>query len=659
MTQDRSHSTAECPPSTNKGSRRLKMLLGSVSVIALCIVIRHYWQAEPANADTSGNLLPCASRSQSRPAVAAQRPTRNDENATRSLAAAPSAPAAQIVATVNRQRITRDELALQCRRTYGQEVLESMVNKRLIVEECKQHGISVSRADVDAEIQRMAKRFNIPVDQWLKLLKQERNVTPEQYANDIIWPTLALRKLARGQLEISREDLVKEFETDYGEAVRARLIAVSDLEKAKSLQAQAAANPKEFGNLAKDNSEDAPSASLKGIIQPIRRHGPEKSIEDAVFNMADGEVSQVIQAGGQYVILKREELIPAQKVSFEQVAPQLQEILRDRKLRSVAQDVFQQLQKTAKIENVWNDPVKRQRMPGVAAMINGSPITIQELDEECIARHGRTLLEGMITRKLLEQECQKRDIAVTDQDIDAEITRAAMAGVKPKPDGTVDVDAWLELVTKKEGIPLHAYRNDVVWPSCALKKLAVASVKVTEEDLQKGFEANFGPRVRCLAIVLDNERRAQQVFEMARKKNTAEYFGELAVQYSVEPGSQAMHGEVPPIKMHGGQPNLEDEAFQLKPGELSGLIKVGDKFVILRCEGYTKAANVEFATVRKDIYDDLHEKKLHLAMAECLEDLQDAATIDNYLAGTSHAPKQRGGVSPSGRVPSLRQVPGG
>ena len=102
--------------------------------------------------------------------------------------------------------------------------------------------------------------------------------------------------------------------------------------------------------------------------------------------------------------------------------------------------------------------------------------------------------------------------------------------------------------------------------------------------------------MRCLAIVLNNQRRAQQVFEMARKNNTTENFGELAAQYSVEPGSQAMHGEVPPIKKYGGQPKLEEEAFALKPGELSGVIQVGDKFVILRCEGYTKPANVDFAT---------------------------------------------------------------
>ena len=114
------------------------------------------------------------------------------------------------------------------------------------------------------------------------------------------------------------------------------------------------------------------------MIQPIRKHGSYKEIEDAVFNMADGEVSPVIHAGGQYVILKREGLLPARQVKFEQAVPQLEESLRDRKMHAVAQDIFQQLQEQAKgkIENVWNDPAKRAKMPGVAALVNGDQITL-------------------------------------------------------------------------------------------------------------------------------------------------------------------------------------------------------------------------------------------------------------------------------------------
>ena len=85
-----------------------------------------------------------------------------------------------------------------------------------------------------------------------------------------------------------------------------RLIAVSSPEKAKQLQAQAAAKPDDSAIWPSTYSEDAASASVKGMINPIRKHGSYKEIEDAVFNMNDGEISPVIHAGGQYVILKRE-----------------------------------------------------------------------------------------------------------------------------------------------------------------------------------------------------------------------------------------------------------------------------------------------------------------------------------------------------------------
>lgn len=652
MTQNRSDqsvATASQPASPIRRNR-FGIVLGSLLIVGVCATIRYYWSAESAVAETADE----EPASESEEPVAPVPPS-TPAPARRSETAEQQQEGSQVVATVNIQRILRDDLARQCRRFHGTEVLESMVNRYLITEECRRQNITVTKAEVGAEIERMAKRFNIPVDQYLKMLKQERNVTPEQYGKDIIWPTLALRKIAGERLKIGRDELVKEFEIQYGEAVRARLIAVSSLEKAKKLQAQAAAKPEDFGNLAKDYSEDAPSASSKGMINPIRKHGSYKQIEDAVFNMADGEVSPVIQAGGQYVILKREGLLPARQVAFEQVAPRLEEGLRDRKMRSVAQEVFQEMQKDAKVVNVWNDKAKHAQMPGVAATINGQPITIRELDDECIARHGQETLEAMISRTILEQECKKRRVEVTDDDMNSEITRAAAAGVKPKADGSPDVQAWLDLVTKKQNIPLEIYRNDVVWPSVALKKLVGDKVKVTDEDLQKGYEANYGSRVRCLAIVLNNQRRAQQVFEMARKKNTSEYFGELAAQYSIEPGSQAMHGEVPPIKKHGGQPRLEEEAFQLKPGEISGVIQVDDKFVILRCEGYTKAANVDFASVREEIRDDLREKKLRLAMGDYFETIKEAATVDNYLAGTSHAPKKQ---DENVRAPSLRQVSG-
>jgi hypothetical protein len=191
----------------------------------------------------------------------------------------------------------------------------------------------------------------------------------------------------------------------------------------------------------------------------------------------------------------------------------------------------------------------------------------------------------------------------------------------------------------------------------ALKKLVATGVQVTDEDLHKGFEANYGPRMRCRAIVLGDQRLAQQVWDMARKDPRPENFAQLAGEYSIEIGSRSQGGEVPPLQKHGGQPVLENEAFRLKPGEISGLIQVGDKFVILRSEGLTQPEKVNFAEVEQLLYEDIHEKKLRLAMAKEFDRIKGSAQIDNFLAGTTQSPKPAPGARDP-LAPRVSRAPG-
>jgi parvulin-like peptidyl-prolyl isomerase len=115
------------------------------------------------------------------------------------------------------------------------------------------------------------------------------------------------------------------------------------------------------------------------------------------------------------------------------------------------------------------------------------------------------------------------------------------------------------------------------------------------------------------------------------------YFGDLANQYSVEQASKANFGQVPPIQKHGGQPTLEDEAFRLKPGEISGLVNVGKFWIVLYCIGRTSPKVQNFDAVKEELYSDILEKKQRIAMDQLFHDLRDQAQIDNFLAGTSQS----------------------
>ncbi|RMG03951.1 MAG: peptidylprolyl isomerase [Planctomycetota bacterium] len=618
---------------------------GFLAAVGLAFAVRAWIGSETAQAETgilsffgAKNESPAAKPTTPKPAANAP--------------AAPAAPARpEVVAVVNNEQITRDELRKECLLRYGEQVLESVVNKYLILGECQRRGITITVDEVDAEVERMATRFNLPVEHWLKLLKDERGITPEQYKSDIIWPTLALRRLAGDRMAISEEEVRKLFDSRYGPAVKARMIVCKSKEKAEKVHAEAVAHPDQFGNLAKEYSDDMASASLKGLIQPIRKHIGQPEIEEAAFALKEGEISPIIPVHGEYVILKCEAHLPPMRVDYNAVHDELEEIVRDSKMEKVANEIFRELQSKAQIVNVLNDPVKRSQMPGVAAIVNGKKIMLNDLGEMCIDRHGREVLENLIGRRLIEQACRAKNITVTEADIDAEIAEMARLNLPLLPDGSPDVKRWIQMMTEQQGTTETLYRRDVVWPTVALKKLVGDTISITSDDLKKAFESNYGPRVRCRAIVLDNLRRAQTVWEKAAADPSLDNFARLAEEYSVDPANRALGGEVAPIRRYGGQPELEEEAFSLKPGELSGIVQVGPStYVILLCLGRTEPVDVDFESVRDILYDSIRQKKLHEAMADAFAKLQQTATIDDFLNGKTQSPslsKQQIATRPS------------
>jgi parvulin-like peptidyl-prolyl isomerase len=547
-------------------------------------------------------------------------------------------PEHDVMALVNGQDISRQTLTNACLQLHGEEVLEALVNKRLILNHCEKRGIAITSADINAEIDRMAKRFKLGREQWFELLQSERDVSPQEYARDIVWPTLALRRLAISDLEVSREEIQKELEHQYGEMIQARLIAVGSEELAKKLHAQLTAEPDNFARLAIEHSIDINSASVGGLIQPIRRHVGDAAIERVAFGMQPGLISSILPVAGQFVILKCENRLPPRNVNLAEIEPQIVEKIKDEKLRGVADALFEQLQSTATIQNVYNHPQLRETMPGVVATVNGDRITIKELGQECLLRHGEEVLESEISRLLLQQTLKQAGLAVTEPDLETEVRHAAELSGMADDKGQVDLDAWFATMTEQQGITKAQYMKTAVWPSAALKKLTVSDVQVTEEDMNKAFSANYGERVRCQAIVLGTMRRAQEVWDKARRNPSVEFFSDLAEEYSIEPTSKALRGEVPPIQRFGGQPHLEQAAFALEPGQLSGIIQLGDKYVVLRCEGRTERIDVDQTEVQDILYRDLYEKKIRIAMSEKFASIREYSRIDNYLAGTSQAP---------------------
>ncbi len=613
---NRSQATVATPTSSR---RWIGMIAGATVVLGIALICRHFGTTSEAGAQ-----LPARQDPQVKPAAATK--------------GSYTPPQHDVMAIVNGEDVSRKDLERACAERFGEEVLESMVNKRLILHHCEKRGITITRQEVEDEVDRMAKRFKLTREHWLELLANERGIGEAEYKRDILWPTIALRKLAANELTVTEEELRREFESQFGASVRTRIIVVADGAKAQQLQQQLSANPNDFARVAMTESIDVNSASIGGLIQPIRRHVGDLGIERAAFSLQPGQVSQVIQIGDQFALLKCEGINDPRQVTLDSVRAELSETIRDGKLREEASNKFEEFQKTATVQNVFNDPKLSQQLPGVVALVNGDKITVDELGKEALARHGQDVLTIEIGHKLLEQALRKAGKQVTQQDLNAEIAHAAkLAGVVDES-GNPLVDKWIQTTTEEQGISYKMYVRDSVWPSAALKKLTDGQVQVTEQDLRKGYEANYGERVRCRAIVLGNMRRAQEVWEKARANPSLTYFGDLAEEYSIEPTSKALRGEVPPIRRFGGQPQLEEVAFEMNANDPPRIVQLGDKYVVLKFEERTSSQNIEFAAVRDILMQDILEKKLRIAMGERYDEIYRNARVDNYLAGTTQAP---------------------
>ncbi|MGC6450130.1 MAG: peptidylprolyl isomerase [Pirellulaceae bacterium] len=639
---------------SRRAFRRFIVGITGVALLGVAYVARLYWvspenveaQQKPAQfrapqtqsritQSTNPSANTTARQTQPKPATTANRATTANATAPASTSSkSPGTKPLKVVAQVNGENITRNQLAQACLDRYGKETLEGYLNKRLIKQACEKHQIVITEELLDKEIERMAKKFGMSVDRWLTMLQQERNIAPDQYRNEHMWINLALRQLASQEIEVTPEQLAKAFESEFGPKVKVRLIAHSNLATITELRKQALANPDEFGALAKEHSEDQASASARGLIPPIGKHVGDASLEAEAFSLKEGDISQLVKIANQYILMKCEKRIPSTYIAPQFKADaeaRLRDQIRERNLESAAGSIFQRLQAEAKIQSVYKDASLKESHPGVVAILNGQQITVRELAEECITRYGIDVLQGEINRMLLTQALTNQNKEVSQEDILSEIKRAADSRGYIDDQGNPDVQTWLEAITSKDNVTVDIYVKDAVWPTVALKQLVSDQVQITEDDLQKGFESNYGKRVEVMAIVLNTQRQANMVWDLANNNSTDYFFGQLAEQYSIEPVSRANQGKVPPIRKNGGQPVVEEEAFRLKKGELSGIVAVGGKYIIMRCTGHTVPVVESIEDVKEELIDYLSERKVHSAMNVTFDDIRQRADVINFL----------------------------
>src|SRR5690606_14027328 len=152
--------------------------------------------------------------------------------------------------------------------------------------------------------------------------------------------------------------------------------------------------------------------------------------------------------------------------------------------------------------------------PQYLARVGSAVVTYDQVADEAMARYGTEVLDQLISRTIIEIACQERGITVAEAEVEQEI-------LKISQEFGLDRDSWLQMLQAERNITPLQYKRDVIWPMLALKKLAGAEVQITEADIQKAFERDYGPKVKARMIMMDNQRRLNEVWQKANAANEA------------------------------------------------------------------------------------------------------------------------------------------
>lgn len=250
------------------------------------------------------------------------------------------------------------------------DVLEQLIEEKLLLQEVKNRKIEPSLKDVQEEIDEIKGSFESEVE-YRKFLTA--NGLNETKLKDYMKKQLSIRALYEeitsdigledGVAEQYYNDNIDEFAHEEQRNVRHILIGYnesnpSSVEVDSKLEAlriiEKINQGDDFAELAQEYSEDLGSGG--SIFTVTRDGGFVKEFEDAVFFLSEGEYTkEPVKTQFGYHIIKLEEIIPARVQSFEEAKSQIEYALTQQSRDDKFYSYLDNLKEKSKIENrLWN-----------------------------------------------------------------------------------------------------------------------------------------------------------------------------------------------------------------------------------------------------------------------------------------------------------------
>jgi parvulin-like peptidyl-prolyl isomerase len=311
-------------------------------------------------------------------------------------------------------------------------------------------------------------------------------------------------------------------------------------------------------------------------------------------------------------------------------------------------------------------------LPDTVAEINGKKVTKEDFIKSFMAQFPDGQIPPMVNRQMLEKIAPQ----VVQQMVERMglLTVAEKAGFKADKQNVINLfndmvkkmpPEQLEMLKQnmaQQNSNIDAYiaktaDNKFIQENVAidewLKKTVTNNIKATPEDLKAYYEKNkenfkapadAEGSVRASHILIkfkddkpesDAEAKAQAEKILARIK-AGESFEKLAESESACPSGKMAKGALGCFSKGQMVPEFEKVTFELKPGEISGVVKTQFGYHIIRRDKSMPAVEKSFEEVKGAIENMIVSERTQAAIKELIEKVKAEQNIKIFVAA---APK--------------------
>lgn len=297
----------------------------------------------------------------------------------------------------------------------------------------------------------------------------------------------------------------------------------------------------------------------------------------------------------------------------------------------------------------------REVVDRLAATVDGEVITLSEVEERAAAElrraevlpagkerdeaHDRALrraFDQIVAEKLLAKQAKALQLEVTDAQIEA-----AIEDIKNR--NHFD-DEQLDRALAEQGLDRPAFRAQIrreLESYQVLQAKVRSKVKVGDEELRNYYQTHpqeFGGELELhvLHVFLPLPEGASKAEEakvraagerVVQRLKSGEEFAKVAREVSKGPSAQD-GGDLGWIRRGTIQKQLDDAAFALKDGQISGLVRAGAGLHVLEVVARRMGGARSFDDAKEEIRNRLLEEQVGQTRQQLLDELRKGAVVE-------------------------------